>query len=145
MFNLGLVLLVGGLLLSVASGTAGFFLSMCGLAVWLAAALRAIWIPIRGGALPSALSSCDPSLSESVLQVEEDRAVALDDPEIPEPIRAKVQADAKPGDTLMRCVRRGGSRGGLLSWLNVRERPLVLEWWLLDGDGELIEAYWLEW
>jgi hypothetical protein len=145
MFNLGLGLLVGGLLLASVWDMAGLFLSLCGLAVWMSAALRAIWTQMRGGALsPAAQPTRGPEPSAPMLRVEGDRAVALDDPEIPPSIRVMVQADAKPGDTLWRCVRRDGPRWGLLSWLDGRERPLVLEWWLLDADGELIEAYWLE-
>ena len=46
-------------------------------------------------------------------------------------------------DVLWRCVRQGAPSGpfALLGW---GHRPLVLEGWLVSGEGELIEVYWLE-
>ncbi len=75
--------------------------------------------------------------------LDEDRPVALDDPALPPEVREQVQRDAQPGDTLWRCVREGAPTGPLavLGW---GLRPLVVEWWLMSAEGDLIEAYWLE-
>ena len=48
---------------------------------------------------------------------------------------------AQPGDQLWRCPRRSAPRG-LFSVLGVGPRDAVIEWWLLDAQGELIEAFW---
>lgn len=74
---------------------------------------------------------------------EEDRPVALDDPEIPSGVRAAVSQDAQPGDVLWRCVRQGAPTGPL-AVLGCGHRPRVVEWWLMSAEGDLIEAYWLE-
>lgn len=73
--------------------------------------------------------------------LEKDRPVALDDPELPESVRALVLRDAQTGDVLWRCVRQGAPTGPL-AWLGWGSRPLHVEWWLTSADGELIEAYW---
>lgn len=54
-------------------------------------------------------------------------AFDLDDVRIPVPIRTKVQEMATPGCTLYFADTDEGG-----------------EWWLLDADGELVEAFWLE-
>ncbi len=59
--------------------------------------------------------------------VEDDRPVALDDPDLPAAFRAAVQRDAQPGDVLWRCVRQGAPTG-LLAALGWCHRPLVVEW-----------------
>jgi hypothetical protein len=125
-------------------GAAGLLLFVAGLGVWVWAVGRFLWDRWRGVPLPPAGAlggRLRPAVAGVVL--EEDRRVALDDPEIPPSIRAMVQADAQPGDTLWRCVRLGG-RSGPLAWFTSGERPLVLEWWLLDAEGDLVEGYWLE-
>lgn len=71
----------------------------------------------------------------------EDRLVDLHSPEVPAAVRAKVQALAQPGDHLWRSPRRSAPRG-LLGILGVGQRDVVIEWWLLDAQGELIEAFW---
>ena len=71
----------------------------------------------------------------------EDRSVDPHSPEVPPTIRAKVLAMAQPGDQLWRCPRRSAPRG-LFSVLGVGPRDAVIEWWLLDAQGELIEAFW---
>ena len=71
----------------------------------------------------------------------EDRLMDLHSPEVPASIRARVQAMAQPGDQLWRCPRLSAPRGGL-GLLGVGRRDAVIEWWLLDADGELIEAFW---
>lgn len=73
----------------------------------------------------------------------EDRLMDLHSPEVPASIRARVQAMAQPGDQLWRCPRRSAPHG-LLGVLGVGPRDAVIEWWLLDADGELIEALWEE-
>ena len=71
----------------------------------------------------------------------EDRLVDMHSPEVPPSIRAKVQAMAQPGDQLWRCPRRSAPRG-VLAIVGVGPRDAVIEWWLLDAQGELIEAFW---
>lgn len=73
----------------------------------------------------------------------EDRPVDMHSPEVPASVRAKVQAIAQPGDQLWRCPRRSAPRG-LLGVLGVGRRDAVIEWWLLDAQGRLIEAFWEE-
>jgi hypothetical protein len=73
----------------------------------------------------------------------EDRLVDLHSPEVPPTVRARVLALAQPGDQLWRCPRRSAPRG-LLGILGVGQRDVVIEWWLLDAHGELIEAFWEE-
>lgn len=48
---------------------------------------------------------------------------------------------AQPGDQLWRCPRLAAPRG-LLGIVGVGPRDMVIEWWLLDAQGELIEAFW---
>ena len=62
-------------------------------------------------------------------------------PVVPQSIRTRVLAMAQPGDQLWRCPRRSAPRG-LFSVLGVGPRDAVIEWWLLDAQGELIEAFW---
>ena len=71
----------------------------------------------------------------------EDRPVNPHSPEVPPAVRAKVLTMAQPGDQLWRCPRRSAPRG-LFSVLGVGPRDAVIEWWLLDAQGELIEAFW---
>ena len=71
----------------------------------------------------------------------EDRPVNPHSPEVPPAVRAKVLAMAQPGDQLWRCPRRSAPRG-LFSVLGGGPRDAVIEWWLLDAQGELIEAFW---
>lgn len=73
----------------------------------------------------------------------EDRQVALDSPEVPAAIRAKVQAMAQPGDALWRCPRRSAPRG-MLGIVGIGQRDVVIEWWLHDAQGTLIEVFWEE-
>ncbi|HQY39395.1 MAG TPA: hypothetical protein PLE21_07835 [Giesbergeria sp.] len=73
----------------------------------------------------------------------EDRLVDLHSPEVPPAVRAGVLALMQPGDQLWRCPRRSAPRG-LLGVLGVGPRTVVTEWWLLDAQGELIEAFWEE-
>lgn len=73
----------------------------------------------------------------------EDRLVDLTSPEVPARIRARAQAMAQPGDQLWRCPRRSAPRGAL-GLLGVGKREVVIEWWLLDAEGALIEAFWEE-
>jgi len=51
----------------------------------------------------------------------------FDDPRIPEPIRQSVGQVAQMGDMLFFAATPEGG-----------------EWWLLDADGELVEAFWLK-
>ena len=71
----------------------------------------------------------------------EDRLVDVQSPEVPQSIRTRVLAMAQPGDQLWRCPRLSAPRGAL-GLLGVGPRDVVIEWWLLDAQGELIEACW---
>ena len=70
----------------------------------------------------------------------EDRPVDVHSPEVPAGIRARVLQMMQPGDQLWACPRRGPPRG----LLGLGPRGAVIEWWLLDAQGELIEAFWEE-
>ncbi len=71
----------------------------------------------------------------------EDRQVDVDDPAVPQSVRNAVRAILQPGDTLWRCPRASAPRG-LLGVVGIGRRDLVIEWWLLSPEGELIEAFW---
>ena len=62
-------------------------------------------------------------------------------PEVPHSFHTQVLAMAQPGDQLRRCPRLSAPRG-VLGILGVGQRDVVIEWWLLDAQGELIEAFW---
>lgn len=61
------------------------------------------------------------------------------DPAVPPGVRAAVLARWQPGDSLWRCPRRAGRQG----WFSSTPR-IVIEWWLLDAGGDLVEAFWEE-
>lgn len=69
----------------------------------------------------------------------EDRRVELGDPEVPANVRAAVLQHWQPGDSLWRCPSLAGRK----PWFSAR-RKVVIEWWLLDASGQLIEAFWEE-
>jgi hypothetical protein len=71
------------------------------------------------------------------INMEEDRRVDLDDPAIPAGIRAAVQPYWQPGDSLWRCPRNSGRT----TWFSSK-KIVVIEWWLCDANGELIETFW---
>ena len=71
----------------------------------------------------------------------EDRLVDVQSPEVPQSIRTRVLAMAQPGDQLWRCPRVSARRGAL-GILGVGPRDGVIEWWLLDAQGELLAAIW---
>ena len=71
----------------------------------------------------------------------EDRLVDVHNPVVPQSIRTRVLAMAQPGDQLWRCPRLSAPRGAL-GLLGVGPRDVVIEWWLLDAQVELIEAFW---
>ncbi len=73
----------------------------------------------------------------------EDRLVDVHNPVVPQSIRTRVLAMAQPGDQLWRCPRLSAPRGAL-GLLGLGPRDVVIEWWLLDAQGELIEAFWEE-
>lgn len=70
----------------------------------------------------------------------EDREVDLEDPDVPAGIRAAAWARWQEGASLWRCPRASGPRGVL----GLGQRHLVIEWWLLNADSGLIEAFWEE-
>lgn len=141
MFNLGLGLFVAGLLLGMAWMSLGLLVSLSGLAVWAWASGRFLWARWRGEPLqPAVRQRGTVHRDDEQVDVEADRPVAVDDPEIPASVRELVLRDAQPGDMLWRRVRQGAPTGlfALLGW---GPRPLVIEWWLMTADGDLIEAY----
>ena len=71
----------------------------------------------------------------------EDRLVDVHNPVVPHSFHTRVLAMAQPGDQLWRCPRLSAPRGAL-GLLGVGPRDVVIEWWLLDAQGELIEAFW---
>ena len=73
----------------------------------------------------------------------EDRLVDVHSPEVPPAIRARVLQMMQPGDQLWACPRMSGRRGPL-SLLGAGTRSVIIEWWLHDAEGELIEAFWEE-
>lgn len=68
----------------------------------------------------------------------EDRPVAVHSDEVPVSVRQAVLRVMADGDTLWRGPRLGGTKG----WFGSGKRYLVIEWWLIDSEGELIEAFW---
>ena len=70
-----------------------------------------------------------------------DRQVDLQSPELPAAIRQAALAQWSPGDSLWRCPRLS-ARQGALGWLGFGQQRVVIEWWHIDADGELVEAYW---
>lgn len=81
-----------------------------------------------------------PATAEE-LQDTEDRTVDMHSPQVPQDVRERVLSMAQPGDQLWRCPRLSAPRG-LLGWAGLGPRDVVIEWWLLDAEGELIEAFW---
>ena len=73
----------------------------------------------------------------------EDRQVDPQAPEVPHGIREAVQARLQPGDTFWRCPRSSAAQGPL-GLFGIGRREVVIEWWLIDADGQLIETFWEE-
>lgn len=66
---------------------------------------------------------CDVTTSDWL----EETPMPLDHPDIPKLILEAVQQYWQPGFALYRIPTKQG-----------------LEWWLFDGDGELLEAFWID-
>ena len=73
-----------------------------------------------------------------------DRLMDPHSPEVPAGVRTKVLAIMQPGDQLWRCPRLTGKKTRLGLFGTTVRREATIEWWLLDADGELIEAFWEE-
>ena len=71
----------------------------------------------------------------------EDRQVDVHSAEVPAGIRAAALSRWQPGHSLWRCPRLSAPRGPL-GILGIGPRSVVIEWWQLDADGDLVEAYW---
>jgi len=69
--------------------------------------------------------------------MDEDRCFDPSDPQVPANVRAAVMQRWQPGESLWRCPRLARRK----SWFS-SERKVVIEWWLLDANGELIGAFW---
>ena len=72
-----------------------------------------------------------------------DRQVDLQSPELLAAFRLAALAQWSAGDSLWRCPRLS-ARQGALGWLGFGQQRVVIEWWHIDADGELVEAYWQE-
>ncbi len=134
MFNLGFSLLVCGLLLSFWWPIPGFFLLFASLAVWVTAVGRFGFDRWRGLPLPRLPVAPEPVPTKAQEQPQvpdpfSDQLVSLDAPDLPASIRAAAAPRMAPGFTLWRCPR------------SARGKPVV-EWWLFDAEGELVEAFW---
>lgn len=70
----------------------------------------------------------------------QDTPVDVNDACVPADVRERVLSMMQPGDQLWRCPRLSAPRGSL-SLLGIGERSVVIEWWLVDAQGELIEAF----
>lgn len=68
----------------------------------------------------------------------DDRTVDVHAAEVPPAVRDAVLARMVPGDTLWRCPRMGAPKGGL----GLGRREVLVEWWLIDANGGLIEVFW---
>lgn len=66
-------------------------------------------------------------LLDALEEWDEDVPIPLGHALVPEAIRVGVLALWQPGDSLHRVPTRD-----------------TIEWWLLDAEGQLIEAFWLE-
>jgi len=67
----------------------------------------------------------------------EDCRVDPGDWQVPASVRATVLRHWQPGDSLWRCPRLGARK----SWFST-ERKIIIEWWLFNVSGELIDIYW---
>ena len=74
---------------------------------------------------------------------DEDRPVNVHDAEVPASVRQAALALMGPGDALWRCPRLGAPRGPL-SLLGLGHKDVVIEWWLVDAQGELVDVFWHE-
>ena len=70
-----------------------------------------------------------------------DRPVDVHAAEVPAQVRQAALALMQPGDSLWRCPRLSAPRGPL-ALLGLGQKSTVIEWWLVDADGELVEAFW---
>jgi hypothetical protein len=74
------------------------------------------------------------------IQDTDDRPVDVHAAEVPPGVRQAALALMQPGDQLWRCLRMSAPRG----LLGLGARYPVVEWWLVDAKGDLIEAFWEE-
>ena len=70
----------------------------------------------------------------------QDRQVDVNSPEVAPALRKSILKIMQPGDQLWRCPRQGAGRG----LLGLGSRPVIIEWWLISAEGDLIEAFWEE-
>lgn len=70
--------------------------------------------------------------------VEDDCRVDVFSDEVPALVRQAALKLMRPGDTLWRCPRLGAAAGMFGSG----GLETVIEWWLLDIQGDLIEVFW---
>lgn len=67
-----------------------------------------------------------------------DRPVDVHAPKVPASVRQAMLARMQPGDQLWRCPRMSGRQG----FFGLGANYPIIEWWLMDADGELIESFW---
>ena len=80
-------------------------------------------------------------MASADLDDSEDRQVDVQSAEVPAGIRAAALSRWQLGHSLWRCPRLSAPRGPL-GILGIGPRSVVIEWWQLDADGDLVEAYW---
>lgn len=110
----------------------GFFLWLACLAVWITASGQLVfdwWRDVPFPPVPAAAPDQVPGHPQ-MPDPSQDRLVSLGDPDLPASIREAAAPRMAPGFTPW-CCPRSGARG----------RPVV-EWWLLDAQGGLVEAFW---
>ena len=67
----------------------------------------------------------------------EDLCIELSDPCIPAGVRIAISLHWEEGATLWRCPRMSAGKG----WFGRGTQDMVIEWWLVDARGDLIEVF----
>ena len=68
----------------------------------------------------------------------DDRAVDVHAAEVPPAVRQAVLKQMRHGDALWRCPRLAGKNG----LFGLGQKKIMVEWWLISADGELVEVFW---
>lgn len=92
-------------------------------------------MPARASHPEASADTSAPNLGDT-----EDRVVEVCAPEVPASVRGAALALMQPGDLLWRCPRRAAPQG----LFGMGPQSVVVEWWLVDAEGALIEAFWEE-
>ncbi len=70
----------------------------------------------------------------------QDTLVDVNSPLVPPAVRAAVLRLMQPGDELWRAPALSAPRG-LFGIFGFGPRSVVIEWWLIDSEGNLIEVF----